>query len=294
MTTLPPTVARHAVFDLGLSVKTGHAPLANLLEELLEGLSVDERRSPAFVVTVYGSYDHVFDITTPETSTHVRAQAVLPILMAILNDLASRGPGLLVHAGAVERDGRAVVIPGPSGAGKSTLVALLVRAGLGYLSDEVASIELETGRLRPYAKPVALKAGSQQLLPQARPLVSKAQEIYMATTWFLAPRWLHPDAAPPTVNSTLAAVLVPVRERTTSALVPLSRARAAAAIVRSAFNFLPRGAELLPSLAELLRGVDCYELHIGSTRAAAETAVDLVDHLLRGSASGPGGNQPPR
>ena len=63
---------------------------------------------------------------------------------------------LLLHAAAVERGDRAVLLPAPSGSGKSTLSAGLVAAGFGYLTDDVCAIDLETARVRPYPKPITL------------------------------------------------------------------------------------------------------------------------------------------
>jgi Coenzyme PQQ synthesis protein D (PqqD) len=70
-----------------------------------------------------------------------------------LNRLASARSGgrLLVHGGAVERDGRVVVITGASGRGKSTLTAALVQRGFGYLTDEIVVIG-RGGQVEPYPK----------------------------------------------------------------------------------------------------------------------------------------------
>jgi hypothetical protein len=70
----------------------------------------------------------------------------------------------LMHAGAVERGGRVMVIPGVSGNGKSTLTAALVAAGFSYLTDELVAIEPATGFVRPYPKPLDLDRNSLDLL----------------------------------------------------------------------------------------------------------------------------------
>ena len=61
-----------------------------------------------------------------------------------------------VHAGVVEWNGRAIVIPGASYSGKSRLVEALVRAGAGYYSDEYAAVD-SRGRVYPFAKPLTLR-----------------------------------------------------------------------------------------------------------------------------------------
>jgi hypothetical protein len=66
---------------------------------------------------------------------------------------------VLLHAACVAApSGGAVLLPGGPGAGKSTLTAACVRAGLSYLSDELAAVDRRTGTIAPYAKPLGLAA----------------------------------------------------------------------------------------------------------------------------------------
>lgn len=81
-----------------------------------------------------------------------------------LRAIASTGNAILLHAGAVERDGLVVVVAGVSGRGKSTLTAALVRAGFRYVTDEMVAIEPSSGWVRPYPKPLDLGTGSLELL----------------------------------------------------------------------------------------------------------------------------------
>lgn len=64
---------------------------------------------------------------------------------------------LLLHASAVERDGKALLMTGDSGAGKSTLAALLGERGWRFMGDEFALIDLEAGTLHAFPRPVSLK-----------------------------------------------------------------------------------------------------------------------------------------
>ena len=71
---------------------------------------------------------------------------------------------VLLHAGAVERDGRAIVVAGESGRGKSTLTAALVQAGFNYVTDELVLIDPLTAHVEPYPKALDLSAESHTLL----------------------------------------------------------------------------------------------------------------------------------
>ncbi len=64
---------------------------------------------------------------------------------------------LLLHASAVERDGRALLMTGESGAGKSTLAALLGERGWRLMGDEFALVDPATGAIHAFPRAVSLK-----------------------------------------------------------------------------------------------------------------------------------------
>jgi len=64
---------------------------------------------------------------------------------------------LLLHASAVERDGRAVLMTGVSGAGKSTLATLLAVRGWRFMGDEFALLDPATGLLHAFPRLISLK-----------------------------------------------------------------------------------------------------------------------------------------
>ena len=76
---------------------------------------------------------------------------------------------LLLHAAALERDGRALILTGESGSGKSTLAALLGEAGWRYLGDEFVLVSPETGMLHPFPRPASLKNESIAALEAVAP-----------------------------------------------------------------------------------------------------------------------------
>jgi hypothetical protein len=83
----------------------------------------------------------------------------------VINDTPERLPGrLLLHAGAVERDGVVIAIAGDSGRGKSTLTARLVQDGWSYLSDELAAVDPVDLDVVPFPKPIDLDADARALL----------------------------------------------------------------------------------------------------------------------------------
>ena len=78
-----------------------------------------------------------------------------------VNSCAARSVAVeaaVLHAGAFEVSRSAIAVTGVSGAGKSTLVAAAVLRGHGFLADEVCAIDPATHRVRPYHRPIGLRA----------------------------------------------------------------------------------------------------------------------------------------
>lgn len=70
---------------------------------------------------------------------------------------------IVLHAGVVERKGRALVVYGQSGFGKTTLTLELLRRGYGFLSDEFCPIRLSDFLIEPFERLVSIKKTSSVL-----------------------------------------------------------------------------------------------------------------------------------
>lgn len=81
-----------------------------------------------------------------------------------------------VHAGAVLRDGAALLLSGPSGVGKSTLCYAASRAGLHVLSDEAVYVQ-QHPRTRVWGLPgrIRLGAGARAQFPELADAVLRRQ-----------------------------------------------------------------------------------------------------------------------
>lgn len=71
-------------------------------------------------------------------------------------------PGWLLHAAALERDGRAIVFAGPSGAGKTTLSIALIARGWRTLTEEIVLVDRH-GIAHGLARPIH---GSPGVIPR--------------------------------------------------------------------------------------------------------------------------------
>ena len=76
---------------------------------------------------------------------------------------------LIIHAAAIERDGKAVIMPAPPGSGKSTLCAGLVNRGWRLLTDELTLIDTGSRAIVPLSRPISLKNDSIDLIRKLAP-----------------------------------------------------------------------------------------------------------------------------
>jgi HprK-related kinase A len=115
-------------------------------------------------VAIHGDY------TLPDAAPLPLAQGLLAAEMGMNLQMAlGQKRFLLLHAGAVERDGRVLLLTGASGAGKSTLSALLGEAGWRFFGDEFALLDPETGLVHPFPRAISLKNQSLALFDGAAP-----------------------------------------------------------------------------------------------------------------------------
>ncbi|WP_342251524.1 HprK-related kinase A [Sphingomonas sp. OTU376] len=98
------------------------------------------------------------DFTIPDAAPLPLAQGLLAAEMGMNLQMAlAQRRYLLLHASAVERDGKAVLMTGISGAGKSTLAALLMARGWRLMGDEFVLIDPRTGAAHAFPRLISLK-----------------------------------------------------------------------------------------------------------------------------------------
>ena len=184
---------------------------------------------------------------------------------------------LIIHAGAVEKHGRAVILPAPPGSGKSTLTAALMLSGWRLLSDELTLIDRKTGLIHALPRPVSLKNASIDIIrafsdeafinrpshdtikgtvAHLRPLRDSVlrQHEPARPGWVIFPRW---QAGAPT------------------SLEPRSRAQTFMYLAENAFNYSHLGADGFRSGCQLIDEVDCHDF----TYSRLDEAVALFDRL---------------
>ena len=198
-----------------------------------------------------------------------RSQARRAVLRQIL--LQRHGPGntsAILHASAVEQDGRAIVIAGPSGAGKTALTAALVASGANYLGDDLLALHRDGCQIGDFPASLALKEGSWPLLTQLFPALGSCPTL---TTRRLKVRYLDPTAQskPPAARwCRIAALILPHYQSGCSlTMQKLGAEQTFNGLVSSGSE--PAGIPpSIQSLARLAGSVPAWRMHFGDPDAA--------------------------
>ena len=184
---------------------------------------------------------------------------------------------LIIHAAAVERGGRAVILPAPPGSGKSTLCAALVSRGWRLLTDELTLIDLQSQSLIPLARPISLKNESIDILQK------------------FAPDSVFGPTSPNTIKGTVAHLRPPAdsvrraRERCLPAWVvtpkyaagqPLSASKMSPGesfmkLAGSSVNYMLHGAAGFKLLTKIVDGLESFALEYSDL----DGAIAWFDHL---------------
>jgi HprK-related kinase A len=184
---------------------------------------------------------------------------------------------LLFHSGAVEADGTGVLLPGASGSGKSTLTAGLVRAGLRYLTDELAALDMASGRLLPYPKPITVKPGSFAVLSDIGPDACRApgSRPWAGQEWQVAVGEGTGHAiGRPCVPAFVIAPRYDAGAETT--LTPLSDTQAFFALAVNAVNLVAHGSAGTHALGRLAQECRCFSLTFSDLDEACRLVLELV------------------
>ncbi len=169
---------------------------------------------------------------------------------------------LVIHAAVVERDGRAFIFPALPGSGKSTFCAALVSRGWRLLSDEMTLLDLRSGLVRPFPRPISLKNESITVIREFAEGVrmgdivrdtSKGTVAHMRAPGASVQRAREP--APP------AAVVFPqFRAGSATALSRVSRGEAFMEMASNSFNYHVLGLEGFEFLGDIVAGCEARRL----------------------------------
>ncbi|URW76941.1 HprK-related kinase A [Sphingomonas donggukensis] len=211
------------------------------------------------------------DFTLPDAVPMPLDWGVLAAEMAMNLQLAlGERRYLLLHASAVERDGRALLMTGVSGAGKSTLAALLATRGWRLMGDEFALLDPATGLVHAFPRLVSLKNASVGVMQAAAPAARFGPLLASTPKGDL--RHMVPDAT----------AIVRMDQPARPALIlfpsfgfdpatrPLPQSEAFVRLTQASTNYTALGEAGFDALTHLVRAVPSRAIDYPDTDAALE------------------------
>lgn len=188
---------------------------------------------------------------------------------------------LLLHAAALERNGRALLVTGESGAGKSTLAALLGERGWRLMGDEFALIDLVSSDVHAFPRAVSLKNAAGDLL--ANEVAPDRLGPVMRDTPKGTIRHLRPnDEAIARMNETATpALLLFPRFGFAEAEVDMGQAEVFVRLTQASTNYVALGEAGFEALARLVRTVPTRAIDYPDTPSAVASVERLWADVVR-------------
>ena len=230
------------------------------------------RRFVRPAVTIGGDYMLPDALPLPLAQGLLAAEMGMNLQMA----LAQRRY-LLLHASAVERDGRALLLSGVSGAGKSTLAALLMTRGWRLMGDEFALVDPASGLVHAFPRLVSLKNESVALLQRAAPQARFGPLLVGTPKGDI--RHLVPDATAIAAmdRPAVPALLLFPTFGPGQAVREVGAAETFVRLTQASTNYVALGERGFAALGRLVQGVPVRAIDYADT----DTAIALVERLWR-------------
>lgn len=276
--TIGPFAALEHVFQIECADDTARTRLEAIFSPLrtdrshIATYTIADASTPGFVdVSLDGErIAHVDDLRVAEEH----------LIWTVNRRAVDSWPTVLLHGGAVQApDGTGVLVVGRSGAGKSTLVTSLIRAGFGYLSDELIPLESD-GMVRAHPRAISLKHGSWGTFPE-----SAHHSVEVSSGGGLGQRHLDPQRLGATIVPWTKPGLVVLLDRPPEAgqarWDPVATAPAVYELCHHAFNIAGLGSVGLESLRSVVNDATMVTLRGGTPEQRAGTVESLVRDRIR-------------
>ena len=274
------TAHSYQLVDFQFRLRRLDPPIGRDADRLFAHLRVSDSDAPATVVEVVEDRDEwllLYDGNPVDRCAN--SAAIVPMLHANVLLTAYRTSDCMaaLHASAVIRNDRCVLMPGTSGSGKTTLTAALLANGFGYCSDDLVLLTSEPIRIRPVPTCLGLKSGSWNIVSSLFP------EIHQLPTHVRPDgkqiRYLSPKHSIEIWNSYRADFLVfPVwSSGHASEIRRIGSGEALERLTASGYDLPNRiNSDVVARLLRWVSELRCFELRYDSIEDAVRTVSDLM------------------
>ncbi len=168
---------------------------------------------------------------------------------------------LAIHAGLVSDDNGSILIPGVSGSGKTSVTTWLLTCGMRYHTDELVTIDLETGAAKAFTRPLNVKTRGVSAIRSIVDLDAAREQLRISPEVTMIPhRLVNPDFKADFPG--IRCIIFPAYVRDSAPeLVKLTGAEAGLELMRS--NVIARNlpAHGFNDITRLARDIPAYRVH---------------------------------
>jgi len=186
---------------------------------------------------------------------------------------------LMLHAGVLERRGRALVMPAAPGQGKTTLCAALAHRGWRLLSDEFGLVRPGTTAMVPVPRPMPLKNESVGVIRGFAPDAVLGPEIPKTRKGTIShvqvPAWSVAAAAAPSPARWI--VFPRWRPDAALSLKEVPRMEGFMMLATNAFNYELLGAAGFETVRDIISGSRSFRLVYSDLSEAVAALDELAD-----------------
>ena len=277
-------VETYVLLESAFRVHYDDAGLARRIHPLLQHGARADNTGLATVldVAVISEGDGVIVIANDqEIGSSCTLEDAAVAVRACLTQLAVAASGGLcvVHAGALCRNGAALLLPGEAGHGKSTLSAGLAARGFHMMCDDTTLLAGEPPRVRSLPTGLCIKRGAYPVLEPDYPQLPSLPEWRRPDgkqARYLMPGHDLPWAAPDATAAVHWIVFPRYDPDRGTALLPMPKHEALARLLRGVcFLSGALDKQNLDKLIAWIERIDCFELPLSSL----DEATALIDGL---------------
>jgi hypothetical protein len=180
---------------------------------------------------------------------------------------------LLLHAGAVARDGQALLLPAETASGKSSLTLGLLETEASYLSDDLAALDPVTNRAYPYPKRIKLIPDALEFFPGLEERLGDRDLPFRQFERFVRPEDVGASVAEP---AEVRWIVFPTSEFDGQAVLePITKAESVAEMAANCLNLYRFGEAGVVLLSRIAGGAEAFRLKGGSLRERIELVSEL-------------------
>jgi hypothetical protein len=272
----------YRVLDTRFRMRFGSETLLHRLEPFLAPLAAAPSRSGPVLDVRLGRGGISLHVDGKERDRCLDDRAVVPMIKANLVPIALERSRdfCALHAAAVARGGKCILMPGAAGRGKSTMAAGLVALGVDLLGDDTVVLARDGLEARSLPLAIGVKAGAWDLLDRYFPALA-AEPIHHRPDGKDV-RYLMPpgERLCRDHEARFAVHGIIFLHRLPGASATLSPVTASEALARISNDFLPLGAPLDRVGVELflqwISRLACYELRYGTLEEGCAHIVSIL------------------